>query len=54
MLEHRQAELRGEPEEPEPPRQVQDAGARDLEEWPEAKEPVAVFEQEDAGQTVPR
>jgi cell division septum initiation protein DivIVA len=54
VLEHRQAELRGEPEEPEPARQAQDAGAKDLEEWPEAKEPVPVFEQEDAGQTVPR
>jgi cell division septum initiation protein DivIVA len=57
VLEARQAELRGEPEpaaEPEPA--MEDTGSRDLEEWPAAGEraPVPVFEQEDAGQTVPR
>jgi cell division septum initiation protein DivIVA len=54
VLEHRQAELRGEPEESQPAAHVEETGARDLDEWPDAKEPVPVFEQEDAGQTVPR
>jgi cell division septum initiation protein DivIVA len=53
VLEHRQAELRGEPELPEPAVQVEDVG-RDVESWPEARQPVPVFEEEDAGQTVPR
>ena len=53
VLEARQAELRG---EPLPAREdgVEDAGARDVEEWPDARAAVPVFEQEDAGQTVPR
>jgi len=57
VLEVRQAELRGDPApapgtEPGP----EDGGSRDLEEWPDASEraPIPVFEQEDAGQTVPR
>ena len=54
VLEHRKAELQGEPEEPEPAAHAEGEGARDLEDWPEAREPVPVFEQEDAGQTVPR
>jgi len=54
VLEARQAELRGEPEAPAPESGVEDGGARDVEEWPEAREAVPVFEQEDAGQTVPR
>jgi len=48
------AMLRGEPEESQPAAHVEETGARDLDEWPDAKEPVPVFEQEDAGQTVPR
>jgi cell division septum initiation protein DivIVA len=54
VLEARQAELRGEPAAPAPENGVADAAARDVEEWPEAREAVPVFEQEDAGQTVPR
>ena len=54
VLEHRKAELQGEPQEPEPAPHAEGEGARDLEDWPEAREPVPVFEQEDAGQTVPR
>jgi len=57
VLEARQAELRGEPEPvAEPGPTAEDGGSRDLEEWPEAgdRAPVSVFEQEDAGQTVPR
>jgi cell division septum initiation protein DivIVA len=54
VLEHRKAELQGEPEESEPAPASQDDGARDLEDWPEARQPVPVFEEEDAGQTVPR
>src|SRR5690349_16167160 len=53
VLEHRKAELQGEPEGPEPMPPADD-GARDLEDWPEARQPVPVFEEEDAGQTVPR
>jgi cell division septum initiation protein DivIVA len=57
VLEARQAELRGEPEQsaaPEPT--AEDDESRDLAEWPEAGEraPVPVFEEEGAGQTVPR
>jgi hypothetical protein len=56
VLEQRQAELRGEPETPAPAPEPagEDIGARDLEEWPEAKQPVPVFDEEGAGQTVPR
>lgn len=54
VLEARQAELRGEPEAPAPENGVEDVGARDVEEWPDARGAVPVFEQEDAGQTVPR
>ena len=54
VLEHRKAELQGEPEAPEPTQHAEGEGARDLEDGPEAREPVPVFEQEDAGQTVPR
>jgi len=54
VLEARQAELRGEPEAPAAEAGSDDTGARDLEEWPDAREAVPVFEQEDAGQTVPR
>jgi len=54
VLEARQAELRGEPEAPASDAGADDPGARDLEEWPDAREAVPVFEQEDAGQTVPR
>ena len=54
VLEARQAELRGEPEEPGNGAHDGDIGSRDMEEWPDAREAVPVFEQEDAGQTVPR
>ena len=54
VLEARQAELRGEPVATAPEDGVEDAGARDVEEWPDARAAVPVFEQEDAGQTVPR
>jgi cell division septum initiation protein DivIVA len=54
VLEQRQAELRGEPEQPDLAMPVEEASARDVEDWPEARQPVPVFEEEDAGQTVPR
>ena len=54
VLEARQAELRGEPEQPEHDDRGDDRDSRDMEEWPDAREAVPVFEQEDAGQTVPR
>ncbi len=54
VLEARQAELRGEPEEPGDEADGEDGGSRDMEEWPDARKAVPVFEQEDAGQTVPR
>ena len=53
VLEARQAELRGEPAAPANGAD-QDIGSRDVEEWPDARAAVPVFEQEDAGQTVPR
>ena len=54
VLEARQAELRGEPEEPAPEPVAEDAGSRDVEEWPDAGAPAPAYEEEDAGQTVPR
>ena len=57
VLHARQAEIRGEPIEPiEPgPEPVaEDTGTRDLEAWPLADEKVPVFDEEEAGQTVPR
>jgi cell division septum initiation protein DivIVA len=54
VLHLRQAELRGEPEPPAPEPVAADAGARDLEEWPEAGDSAPVYEEEDAGQVVPR
>jgi cell division septum initiation protein DivIVA len=49
VLEARQAELHA--DEPEAP----DAGARDVEDWPDAAEDSSAFlREEDAGQTVPR
>jgi hypothetical protein len=54
VLEARQAELRGEPEPAAPEPVAEDAGARDVEEWPEAGAAAPAFEEEDAGQTVPR
>jgi cell division septum initiation protein DivIVA len=53
VLEARQAELRGEPEEPAPTPVAEEPG-REVEEWPEAGAAAPVFEEEDAGQTVPR
>src|SRR6476469_1099379 len=49
VLEHRKAELQGQPEGPEPTPPAPDDGARDLEDWPEARQPVPVFEEGDAG-----
>jgi cell division septum initiation protein DivIVA len=54
VLEARQAELRGEPQASAPEPAPDDLNGRDLEDWPEAAAPVPVFEEEDAGQTVPR
>ena len=54
VLEARQAELRGEPPSSVPEPAPDDMNGRDLEDWPEAAAPVPVFEEEDAGQTVPR
>ena len=54
VLEARQAELRGEPEAAAPQPVAEDAGARDVEEWPDAGAAAPAFEEEDAGQTVPR
>jgi cell division septum initiation protein DivIVA len=54
VLQIRQAELRGEAEPPTPEPMHGDESSRDVEEWPDAAAPVPVFEQEDAGQTVPR
>ncbi len=51
VLQARQAELRGEEAELE----THDGESRDLEEWPDAAEPVPVMmTEENAGQTVPR
>jgi cell division septum initiation protein DivIVA len=54
VLEARQAELRGEPASTAPEPVAEDAGARDVEEWPDAGAATPAFEEEDAGQTVPR
>ena len=54
VLEARQAELRGEPEEPVRGPDDEDIDSRDMEEWPDSRAAVPVFEQEDAGQTVRR
>lgn len=54
VLHVRQAELRGEPEPPAPEPVAADSGARDLEEWPDAGDQAPVYEEEDAGQVVPR
>ena len=55
VLEVRQAELRGEPEQPAAASASLAGEAGDeAEEWPRSGAPVPVFEEEDAGQTVPR
>jgi len=55
VLEVRQAELRGDPEEPQAaPAPAGGQVPIEQDDWPEAGAPVPVFEQEDAGQTVPR
>ncbi len=54
VLAARQAELRGEPTARTNGTHDEDIGSRDMEEWPDARAAVPVFEQEDAGQTVPR
>ena len=53
VLEARQAELRGEPEEAAPTPVAEEPG-REVEEWPEAGAAAPALEEEDAGQTVPR
>jgi cell division septum initiation protein DivIVA len=50
VLEARRAQLQPVEEPPPPP----DGDARDLEEWPDAEESVALLREEDAEQTVPR
>ena len=54
VLEARQAELRGEPDEAVRGAHDEDIDSRDMEEWPDTRAAVPVFEQEDAGQTVRR
>jgi cell division septum initiation protein DivIVA len=56
VLEARRAELRGDDATETPAaRSTPDAGARDLDDWPEASEDEPAFlREEDAGQTVPR
>jgi cell division septum initiation protein DivIVA len=54
VLEARQAELRGDEAAPVSEQIGEETGSRDLEEWPEASETSPAFEEEDAGQTVPR
>jgi hypothetical protein len=54
VLVARQAELRGGEANAVPEPMADDAGARDAEEWPVAGETSPAFEEEDAGQTVPR
>jgi len=55
VLEVRQAELRGEPEQQFAASDPAAAESGDeAEEWPRSGAPVPVFEEEDAGQTVPR
>jgi hypothetical protein len=53
VLEARQAELRGEPEEAAPTPVAEESG-REVDEWPEAGAAAPALEEEDAGQTVPR
>ena len=54
VLEVRQAELRGDVAEPVAVPVMRDADAPDVGEWPEAGATSPAFEEEDAGQTVPR
>ena len=54
VLDIRQAELRGDEAEAAPAAEAADAGAKDLEAWPEASEDELFLREEDAGQTVPR
>jgi hypothetical protein len=54
VLEDRQAELRGDVSEPVAVPIVPDDAARELGEWPQAGDTAPAFEEEDAGQTVPR
>jgi cell division septum initiation protein DivIVA len=54
VLEERQAELRGEVAAPVAVPIVPDDEARDVGEWPTAGDRAPAFEEEDAGQTVPR
>jgi cell division septum initiation protein DivIVA len=54
VLEDRQAELRGDTAEPVAVPIVTDEQARELGEWPQSGDAAPVFEEEDAGQTVPR
>jgi hypothetical protein len=54
VLEARQAELRGDEAGAAPVPIADDPSSRDVEEWPVAGETAPAFEEEDAGQTVPR
>ena len=54
VLEERQAELRGDVAEPVAVPIVPDDQARELGEWPQSGDAAPAFEEEDAGQTVPR
>ena len=54
VLQVRQAELRGDAVEAAPQPAGEETGSRDLEEWPEAGDTIPAYEEEDAGQTVPR
>ena len=54
VLEDRQAELRGDVSEPVAVPIVPDEAARELGEWPQTGDTTPAFEEEDAGQTVPR
>jgi cell division septum initiation protein DivIVA len=53
-LEARQADLRGDEAGAAPVPIADEAGERDVEEWPVPGETAPAFEEEDAGQTVPR
>jgi hypothetical protein len=55
VLEIRQAELRGEADQPPVDSAATDADARDVDDWPDVPdEQPAFLREEDAGQTVPR
>ena len=54
VLEERQAELRGDVAEPVAVPIAPDDQARELGEWPQSGAATPAFEEEDAGQTVPR